>query len=171
MNTINEVLKTKEEAISLNYQEYVASLYKELTEEFTNKFNGIYNSGCGNLFKEAIKPVCDYDKGCTRPGETVYTLSKEKLKVVADKYATLTVLAWQQKIVSKIGNITDIQCHSLNSTGFYITGKLGTLNVRVEQNIIVNVSSKGKLFNQFPARIYVDGKAISEAKFKKLTII
>jgi hypothetical protein len=33
--------------------------------------------------------------------------------------------------------------------------------------MIMNVSSRGTLFNQFPARIYVDGKFTSEAKFKK----
>lgn len=39
--------------------------------------------------------------------------------------------------------------------------------VRIEQSVILNVSSKGKVSNQFPARIYVAGKFVSEAKFKK----
>jgi hypothetical protein len=34
--------------------------------------------------------------------------------------------------------------------------------------MIINVSPKGKLFNQFPARIYVNGKFTSAAAYAKL---
>lgn len=36
------------------------------------------------------------------------------------------------------------------------------------QDRIFNVISKGTLYNQWPARIYIDGKRISEAAYKRL---
>jgi hypothetical protein len=72
------------------------------------------------------------------------------------------------KVNVKAGELTDSKVLRVSGANFRITGMKGDKKVMIEQNQIINVSVKGKLFNQFPARIYVDGKFYSAAAFKKI---
>ena len=72
------------------------------------------------------------------------------------------------KLERKLADLADVAMVEVKGMRFTIIGRLGERQVRVEQTITVSVSPKGKVFNQFPARIYVDGKFMSEAKYKQL---
>ena len=172
MSNLNEVLDSKANEIAEEYIVRIEHLYNMLVREFGTDMKGIYNSCSASLFKEIVKPVCDYNKEVRRFDDpNPYTINKDKLILAANRYAISTILSWKDKITKKISVITDIVCHNLDGTSFYITGKYKENDIKIVQNMIVNVSSKGKLFNQFPTRIYINNKPISEAKFKQLTIV
>ena len=86
----------------------------------------------------------------------------------AAKYAEAVTTAWQAKIEQKLGELENATVQRMADVSFTITGTKNGHKVVITQSMIVNVSSKGTMFNQFPALIYVDGKKISEAAYKRL---
>lgn len=90
----------------------------------------------------------------------------------ADKgreYADATIAAWHDKITGKIKDLQNSTVHQLDGNRFIITGERDGKKITIDQDMIINRSANGTMFNQFPARIYVDGKFHSEAAYKKLT--
>lgn len=90
----------------------------------------------------------------------------------ADKgreYADATIDAWHDKIMYKVKDLQNSTIHHIDGNRFMISGERDGKQIRIEQDMIINRSANGLLFNQFPARIYVDGKFHSEAAYKKLT--
>jgi hypothetical protein len=96
-----------------------------------------------------------------------YVINAEKLANHAKCYADATVEEWLGKINAKLGDLVDAEVKRMDGVAFLITGSRNDHKVAIEQRMIVNVSARGTPFNQFPARIRVDGKAISEAAYKK----
>ena len=91
-----------------------------------------------------------------------------RLAQAAAAYAEAATVEWQSKIISKVGDLTDAEVIHLDGHNFEITGTRQGRKVKITQSIILNVSSKGLPFNQFPARIYVDGKSTSASAYAKL---
>jgi hypothetical protein len=174
---MNDVLRKSLEAYAPQLVERYAAMIRRqfdmLVEQFgptMNNGRSVYNSQYCSLWRETVRGCCKANKvpGDLRGDKTTYSLDAAALNVRGEAYALATLEAWEAKINAKMGELTAAECHRLDGVRFLITGKRGDLAVRIEQDMIVNVSTKGKLFNQFPARIYVDGKFISEAKYKKL---
>lgn len=118
------------------------------------------------MWNETVRPNVkriNIDRFCIG-GE--YVIDEEKLNINATQYAEETLEAWEYKINSKLIGTTDLEVKYLDGFRFVITGKRDNNKISIEQDMIVNVSSRGKLFNQYPSRIYIDGKFISEAKYK-----
>lgn len=86
----------------------------------------------------------------------------------AAQYATDVVESWKIKIAAKLGELESAEVKNMGGMQFNITGTKHGRQVQIEQTVILKTSPKGKLFNQFPARIYVDNKFTSEAAFKRL---
>jgi hypothetical protein len=86
----------------------------------------------------------------------------------AAEYADEAVTDWKAKIAAKLGELESAKVENMGGMEFHIIGTKHGRRVQIEQKTIINVSSRGKVFNQFPARIYVDGKFTSEAAFKRL---
>lgn len=97
-----------------------------------------------------------------------YVINYDRLKNAAVKYAQFQVEKFKYKLAKKLEDLENISNLKINGSKFSFDATLDEYNVRVEQTTVLKSSSKGKLFNQWPCRIYVDGKFISEAKFKKL---
>lgn len=83
-----------------------------------------------------------------------------------DEMATDYVMKWSWKLLKKIGGMTDPKVLSLSSWEFEITGKKDGKHVLIKQSVTFNRSRLGRLFYQFPARIYLDGTFISEKDFQ-----
>lgn len=99
-----------------------------------------------------------------------YEINEENLKKNAKEYGERVALEWYGKMIAKLGNIRDVDVSEPNRSGYIvINGKINGHDVHIEQQRIFNVSKKGLLFHQFPARIYIDGKATSEADYKRAT--
>ena len=85
------------------------------------------------------------------------------------EYANATIEAWHDKIMHKVKDLQNSTVHHLDGNRFIISGERDGKKISIEQDMIINRSTNGTVFNQFPARIYVDGKFHSEAAYKKLT--
>lgn len=160
------------------FERIIRREYNTLVERFgptmkNESGQSVYNSSYYSIWKESVRPCCQSNKvaGDLRGKETTYTLNDAAIAARGEAYALATIEAWEAKISAKMGELTEAECRRMDGQRFLITGKRGDLAVSIEQDMIVNVSVKGKLFNQFPARIYVDGKFTSEAKYKKLPAV
>ncbi len=98
---------------------------------------------------------------------TIWTLDEARIEVEAAKYATEACQEWRSKFEAKVGQLENATLVYGSGAWLRIAGTRNGRRVEINQQMILNVSNKGKVFNQFPARIKVDGKAISEASFKK----
>ena len=89
----------------------------------------------------------------------------------AARYAESVVTLCGAKIRSKVEELDEAVCESFAGfSHFYVTGTRAGRKVEIKQRRILNVSKNGNLFNQFPARIKVDGKAVSEAAYKAMFV-
>jgi len=174
----SEALKAALEAripeLTANYTRLIGQQYDFLVGEFTNTFDNVSNSKYYSLWTETVRRVVvctnpvEGSRNRTRDGAAIYALNPEAVERMAVAHATETVMAWANKIEGKMGELEKAECLHINGCRFAIVGIKNGNNVRIEQDMILNVSSKGKVFNQFPARIYVNLKFMSEAKFKQL---
>lgn len=72
------------------------------------------------------------------------------------------------KVMKKIGDLQDADLYWAVGVNFTLTGTRSGRKIRIEQQQIYNFSVKGKMFNQYPARIYVDGKFTSAKKYDEM---
>lgn len=100
-----------------------------------------------------------------------WVLDVAKATAWAEAWATAELDAACAKLIAKVGDLKHVKIVGAPERGsFILVGHHPNYApVRVEQSRILNVSSKGKLFNQWPARIYVDNKPVSEAAFKQIS--
>lgn len=94
-------------------------------------------------------------------------LVEETLRKHCNELATDYVMKWSHKLMVKVGSMENPKLLSLSSWEFEITGEKDGHHVRIEQKVTYNRSRLGRLFYQFPARIYLDGKFIPEKAFKE----
>jgi hypothetical protein len=99
-----------------------------------------------------------------------YRIDHARIEAASVRYAQDQVNAFKTKLMAKLSDLTDIHQLHLSGLNFSFQGMLGEQRVRVEQTTVLKCSKNGKLFNQWPCRIYVNGKFMSEAAFKKLAI-
>jgi hypothetical protein len=125
--------------------------------------NGISNSwGFARTFRALVSPVLAPRH---RMGDEC-AIDEMKLNKAANDYAEAAVAEWLSKIEGKLGNLENTTVQSFGGCRYTIFGTRAGKKVTIEQDVIVKSSTKGLLFNQFPARIYVDGKFTSETKYK-----
>ena len=102
-------------------------------------------------------------------GSGNYSLNDERVYKHAERYADQTIDALVAKVVAKVGDLDDVSVASEGGLAFTVRGiKCGRV-VTVDQNVTVNVSKRGLVFNQYPARIYVDGDFVSAKAFAEIT--
>ena len=139
--------------------------FNRLHEIFGPTFRGVYNSKHYSLWSLTVRP-CTKRLGDRMNDEIV--LCEDNMNVYAQEQAELFADELIAKVNVKAGELTESKVLRVSGANFRITGMKDDKKVMIEQNQIINVSVKGKLFNQFPARIYVDGKFHSAAAFKKI---
>lgn len=88
----------------------------------------------------------------------------------ATAYARDQVDSFIFKLTRKFGDLTNVTVHfaDTNALECTITGEQAGHKVYIQQDRIINTSKNGKPFHQWPARLTVDGKRVSEAAWKKL---
>lgn len=97
-----------------------------------------------------------------------WVLNKEATMPEAVEYAKRAVRAWEDKIIEKLGDLKEIEVPFYHGSYFVISGKRKNQEVSIHQQMIVNYRYETHaIFNQFPARIYVDGKSMSASKYSK----
>lgn len=160
------------EAHMRNSFAYVSSLYPEGIPEYPRSGQAAYL-----VIREFLSQFCDgvapegadpFDVRCGRVRKLM-KLNEEALKAVALKRAEAAALEWFNKIEGKLGPVSDVRISWASGASFCIKASLpGDLPVRIEQQMIIKQSPKGRLFNQFPSRIYVANQFTPEANYAKL---
>jgi len=125
-------------------------------------------------WKFTVEPNCSviYAKGkessCLPSSCLGYRIDAIKLDRNSKKYAEEVVTAFASKLTAKLECVTNVTVHHLDGADMRITAERDGKKIHIEQRCVLKVSPKGKLFNQFPALIYVDNKFYAEAAYKKL---
>lgn len=145
--------------LAVSYAEFVERALDDLVRRLGPKLEGVANSGSYKFYDRTIRPVID---------QKTMTISNEAMKRASDSYAEAVAAGWKDKIMSKAGELDNPEVKRMDGNTFAITGKRFGKEVVIFQDMIVNVSKLGTLFNQWPARIRVDGRAISEAAYKAM---
>ena len=140
----------------------VRATFIELTAKFGPSVKGVANSRQYHVWAETVRPCCE--RSSNRMSAT-YSLSEERLAAFAAALSADMADDVLGKVNAKVGELGNAEAHRVSGADFVITGTKHGHEVRIEQNQIINCSVKGKLFNQYPSRIYVDGKFTPAAKF------
>lgn len=146
----------------------IRAMFATMVETFGESMRGVYNSRWCSAWKQTVQPATTCTRLSVGGFDCKYEINEAKLDDIAEQYANTTVLSWKAKIDEKVGCLDDATVRRLDGCRFSISGMRAGRLVRIEQDMILNTSPKGLLFNQFPARIYVDGKFTSAAAYKKL---
>jgi len=94
-----------------------------------------------------------------------------RLDRAAERFVEATVDALVAKVTDRVSDLTDAELVGVSGARFVLVGKRGADSVRFVQDQILNVSKLGKLFNQWPCRIYLNGSRISAKDYAALPAI
>lgn len=104
-------------------------------------------------------------------GSAEYEPNPAAIAHAAREYAKAALAMLEQRLIQKLRvNLLADPRIVVSASGdeFTVSGNdVGGRRVRLEQRRILNHSSLGKLFNQWPARIYVDGQFVPEAVYMR----
>lgn len=152
--------------LEANYIDHITRTHAAIVKSLGEEMEGVYNSWVwARTFRMSVAPnLVNY----STPNSG---LSQTRLEANAKLYAQQTVESLQGKIVAKLGSVESVEIKRMNGCTFNINGVMNGQTFCIEQTVIVKCSTKGLVFNQFPARIYLNGKFISEAAFKKLQAV
>ena len=165
MRNLNEALEALKPGIAAEFAIRVRRVYETLVACYGEGLKR-YRS---DMRAEFVKPALEATEVMPISKIPVaWAISEEKLAAYAAKYAERAVATWAGKIKAKVGNLDNAEVRSYGGTTFRVFGERAGAKVEIEQTMIINVSPRGKPFNQFPARIYVDGKFTSEKAYKEM---
>lgn len=165
MTTIAAALEAIRPELADRYAAQVRRLFDNMVERHGPTLKGIYNCWTfARSYSQLVSPVLDSVENKIYGDKFI---NEERLAIRAAKYAEIASQEWLKKIEAKLGELENAEVTSHAGARFTIKGERAGHSIVIEQDIIVKSSTKGLLFNQFPARIYVDGKFTSEAKYKK----
>lgn len=167
MKNLTKALEQFKPSIEMRCKAAVVEMYESYVRMFGSDFRNIANAYSYNGFKEVVRPLLD--KGTEPAGRRPdnQKIVQEKLNEYATAYADFTVGEVHAKIIEKLGDIENIKIDHVTTQDFQLSGTRNGHKVFIQQQVILKSSTRGLLFNQFPARIYVDGKFISAKKYKE----
>lgn len=164
---MDRALQSYEQEIEKSYISAIHALFHSMVALHGPLLNGVSNCPrYARAYRECLAGVIIREMDDRRQVVSLY-IDDQKMAIAASAYAKSVINQWRDKIVSKIGELDDAKVVHLSGGNFTITGMKKGKHVRIEQQMIFKMSKHNLPFNQFPARIYLDGKFISEAKYKK----
>ena len=146
------------------YANQARRIAERILEEFGPTLRGVYNSRDARTFQAWVYPILSAESFFRQ------FIDDAKLARFATQQADACITSWSDKISNKLGDLEDANINRLNGYTYSISGHRGGRAVTIEQQLIVKSSSKGTVFNQFPARIYVDGKFTPEKKYHEMFV-
>jgi hypothetical protein len=158
----------KAELIEVFTKQVSASIrhtFDRLVAQFGPELKGVYNSRHATVWSETVRPCCDRNSDRV---DATYSLNEDRLSCFVAELSNDLADEVLAKVAAKVGELSDAEVRRVRGADFVITGAKNERSVRIEQNQIINVSSRGRYFNQYPSRIYVDGKFTPAAKFAQI---
>ena len=167
-DAIKEAMLAYAPALSRDYEDYVRRQFKAITDDLGVELKGVYSSSRWARPFQAIRDSLHQEISNLGRSST-YSLDETKLKKNAERYGEQVSLEWYGKLREKLGELENVTVSPPNRGGdVVVTGEHEGDKVRIDQQRIFKVSQLGTPFHQFPARIYVNDKFMSEAAYKKL---
>jgi hypothetical protein len=178
-DNLKRALLERAPELAEDYKRFVRATFKSMQEALGPGLAGAgsnwtwartFGAIRGNLYKDADKEA--YRSSPVSMGEyskIPYKINEETLERNAQQYGERVALEWYNKMRDKLGDLERIVVADAGKGGdIVIKGWHKGRGVSILQQRIINVSSKGLPFHQFPSRIYVDGKFLSESAYKRL---
>ena len=171
--TIKEILELEVPALVEEYKRWATYQFERLTTTYGPTLKGAANSWHDgkffSFFRGLLKregglfPSVSYDP--TIP----YVLNQAAVDKEAPKWAQEIATLWADKLEGKLGkDATGVECTRLSNTDYTFVAERQGRKLVVQQQRVYKVSSRGMPFYQVPARMYVDGQFLPEAKVKAL---
>ena len=158
MTDLTAALEALRPQLAAIYDRQVRGAFERIVADLGADLKNVYNDwGHARTFRALVAPALTDKK-----------IDEAKLAKLAALYAEAATLEWKAKIEAKLGDLENVKICRFHGCNFLINGERAGRRVAIDQNIIVKSSTKGLLFNQFPARIYVDGKFTPEKKYHAL---
>ena len=155
--------------LAARYEAQIRRQYEVLLEKFGPTFKGAASAWGHAGSYQVVSPLLDHiQQGSFARIDDPRILSEKKLAKFSEQQAHFAVESWAAKIDGKLGELDSVSVNKFGNCAFVIFGSRNGKAIKIEQSVVLKYSNGGKLFNQFPAHIYVDGKFISEAKYKAL---
>jgi hypothetical protein len=155
MTNLTAALEALRPELAAIYDRQVRNAFNQIVADLGADLKNVYNDWThARTFR-----------GLVAPALTDKQIDEAKLAKLAALYAEAATLEWKDKIEAKLGDLENVQIRRFHGCNFLIGGLRAGRKISIDQNIIVKRSTKGLLFNQFPARIYVDGKFTPEKKY------
>jgi hypothetical protein len=162
--TITAALEAHKPSLEAYFVDFAERRFANLVRQFGPALRGVYNSTQANNWRAISSLARSLGDRIT----SEYVLDADRVAAAATVFANATVATWADKIAAKLGELHSAEVRHIDGYRFRIVGTKGDRSICIEQDMILNISSKGTLFNQFPARIYVNGKFTSAAAYAKL---
>lgn len=171
-DTLRDAMAAFAPDLAADYERFVRRQFEGMVRDLGPALQGIYASSRWVRVFQGIRsmlwrdePSRDYDPHrAPRP----YMLRESALNKNARDYGERTALAWYAKTKAKLGDLQGVTVSPPSRGGMTVIGSRDGHIVMLEQHSIINFSSRGTPFHQFPARIYVDGRILSEAQYRQL---
>jgi hypothetical protein len=162
--------------IAARFKLNVEYMFGRMVEALGEDLKGVHNSWAYcKQWSETVRPIvkCEYPDNPNAITHSprdrrIYSIDAEKMEKAAAQYAKDTINTWKIKILAKLETLENVEVEHLTGLTFRIYGTRQGRKIEIQQEMIINCSKNGKLFNQFPALIYVDGKRKSEKKYKEM---
>lgn len=140
--------------------------FHELIKTYGPTVKRISRSKMHSYWLYTILPLCDIVRSSEKI--TGFLLNSEKLALFSERRATHFTDEILGRIGQKAGILKDAKVLHAGGLMFLIQGTKSGHAVKIEQTHVRNTSVNGNLFDQYPARIYVNEKFMSAANFAKL---
>lgn len=153
-------IEEQKPALAETYRTSLDSVLARLVSKYGPKLKGTANTGDYSRM-QSLRSVLTRD-------ENGYHIDPDKATEEANKYADAVAQEWLHKISGKMAEMESAEVHRMTGIEFSISGTVKGKKVHIIQDMIVNRSVYGLPFNQFPARIYVEGQFMPELAYKKM---
>ena len=157
--------------LAADWADYVRRVYANVATDFPD---GVpYWVASGTRHHSAINNIlrdgCNSKEVTSLLGQKTYMLVLDEayLTIKAKAYGDEAALNWFHKTNAKLGDVSGVEMGAPGSNMQVVAERSGK-KIVLDQQRIINCSPKGKLFHQFPSRLYVEGKFTPESAYKKL---
>lgn len=160
---VRAALEGAKPEIAAEYGRIVRGMIDRMIRDVGETLKGVHNHWrWAKVYREELSNLIGHDR-TTR----IAAIDEAAVATHGAIYADECVKAWAAKIEAKLAGLDRAQVERLAGASFRITGERAGRRVEIMQDRIVNTTARGTPYNQFPARIRLDGKPISEAAYKR----
>ena len=162
--SIAALLTESRAALAAEYTNWAGAQVKRLIEKYpTFRCRSEYRDDY--MLISNLQGCVSYDSNFM---DAKASLDEARLAKQAEKFATYQIERWEAKIIEKLGRAQIVDGRVDTRGDLWIKAELDGKTVFLDQHRVFKFSNRGTPFYQFPARLRLDGKAITAAAFKKL---